>query len=64
MSAKKRRLAKARLMALAKNRLRMTMTDERLSALGLVNVESDLLDNMSFSDIIDTFASAKGRKCL
>jgi hypothetical protein len=51
-------------MALVKNKLRSTMTDERLSALELLSVESDLLDNMSFSDIVDTFASAKSRKCL
>ena len=51
-------------MALVKNRLRISMTDERLSALGLLSVESDLLDNISFSDIIDTFASAKNRKGL
>ncbi len=51
-------------MALLKNKLRSTMTDERLSALELLSVESDLLDNMSFSDIVDTFASAKSRKCL
>jgi hypothetical protein len=35
------------------------MRDERLSALELLSVESDLLDNISFMDIIDTFASAK-----
>ena len=40
------------LVALVKNRLRITMTDERLSALGFLSVESDLLDNISFSDII------------
>ena len=51
-------------MALVKNKLRSTMTDERLSALKLLSVEIDLLDNMSFSDIVDTFAFAKSRKCL
>ena len=48
LGAKKRRLAKASLMALVENRLRITMTDEQLSALGPLNVESDLLDNISF----------------
>jgi len=62
LGAKKRRLAKANLMALVKNRLRITMTDERLSALGLLSVESDLLDNISFSDIIDTICVCKKQK--
>ena len=51
-------------MALVKNKLRSTMTDDRLSALELLSVESDCLDNVSFSDIIDKFASAKSRKCM
>ena len=51
-------------MALVKNKLRSTMTDERLSALELLSVESDLLDKISFSDIVDAFASAKSRKCM
>ena len=45
LGAKKRRLSKASLMALVKNRLSITMTDERLSALGLLSDESDFLDN-------------------
>ena len=51
-------------MALVKNKLRSTMTDDRLSALELLSVESDCLDNVSFSEIIDKFAYAKSRKCL
>ena len=51
-------------MALVKNKLRSTMTDDRLSALELLSVDSDCLDNVSFSDIIDKFASAKSRKCM
>jgi len=51
-------------MALVKNKLRSTMTAGRLSALELLSVESDCLDNVSFSDIVDKFASAKSRKCL
>lgn len=51
-------------MALVKSKLRSTMRDKRLSSLELLSVESDLLDNISFMDIIDTFASAKSRKCL
>jgi hypothetical protein len=51
-------------MALVKNKLRSTMTDERLSALELLSVESDLLDNISFNDIVEEFASVKSRKCM
>ena len=35
-----------------------------LSALELLSVESDLLDNISYDNIIDIFISAKKRKCL
>jgi hypothetical protein len=42
-------------MALIKNKLRSTMTDSRLSALELLSVQCDLLDEISFSDIIDLF---------
>ena len=38
------------------------MSDDRLSALELLNVESDLLDTISFSDIIDKFTYVKSRK--
>ena len=51
-------------MAFMKNKLRSTMTDERLSALELLGVESDVLDQISFSDIIEEFSNAKSRKCL
>ena len=64
LGAKKRRLAKASLMASVKNRLRITMTDERLSALGLLSVESDLLDNNHLVTLLTPFVSAKSRKCL
>jgi len=40
------------------------MTDDRLSALELLSVESDCLENVSFSDIVDKFASAKKQKVL
>jgi len=33
-------------MALVKNRLRSNITDERLSALKLLSIESDLLDDI------------------
>ena len=51
-------------MAFIKNKLRSTMTDKRLTALELLSVESDLLDTISFDDIVDQFASVKSRKCL
>jgi len=51
-------------MAFMKNKLRSTMTNERLSALELLGVESDVLDQISFSDIIEEFSNAKSRKCL
>ena len=51
-------------MAFIKNKLRSTMTDERLSALELLSVESDVLDQISFSDNIEEFSNAKSRKCL
>jgi len=50
-------------MAFIKNKLRSTMTDERLSALELLSVESDVLDQISFSSIIEEFSNAKSRKC-
>lgn len=51
-------------MALLENKLRSTMTDDRLSALELLSVECDILDNISFDDIVDKFSAAKSRKCL
>jgi len=51
-------------MVLVKNKLRSTTTDEHLPALELLSVESDLLDEIPFADIIDKFASAKSRKWL
>jgi len=39
------------------------MTDERLSVLELLSVESGVLDQISFSDIIEEFSNAKNRKC-
>jgi hypothetical protein len=51
-------------MALIKNKLRSTMSDRRLSALELLSVENDVLECVSFSDIIEQFAAAKSRKRL
>ena len=51
-------------MALIKNKLRSTMSDRRLSALELLSVDNDVLDSVSFQDIIEQFATAKSRKRL
>lgn len=51
-------------MALIKNKLRSTMRDRRLSALELLSVENDVLESVSFEDIIEQFAAAKSRKRL
>jgi hypothetical protein len=51
-------------MAFIKNKLRSTMRDRRLSALELLSVENDVLESVSFEDIIEQFAAAKSRKRL
>ena len=51
-------------MTLINNKLRSRMTEERMSALELLSVECDLLDKISYDDIIDTFSAAKSRQCL
>jgi hypothetical protein len=51
-------------MALIKNKLRSTMTNRRLNALELLSLENDLLQTVSFADIVEQFASAKSRKRL
>ena len=50
-------------LAQIKNKLRSTMLDERLSALTLMSIESDILRQINFSSLIQTFASLKSRKC-
>ncbi|KAG8451639.1 hypothetical protein GDO86_003726 [Hymenochirus boettgeri] len=45
-----------------KNERRTTMGQDRLSALSLLAVESDLVRQLNFDDIVDTFAKAKSRK--
>ena len=51
-------------MALIKSKLRSSMSDRWLSALELLSVENDVLECVSFSDIIEQFAAAKSRKRL
>lgn len=38
------------------------MTQERLSNLMLLSLESDILRDMNFDDIVNTFANKKSRK--
>lgn len=45
-----------------KNELRTTMTQKRLSALSLMAVESELVRDMAFEDIIQEFSKKKSRK--
>ena len=40
------------------------MMQERVSALSLMCIESDILRTMNFDDVIDSFASAKARPLL
>jgi hypothetical protein len=45
-----------------KNVLRTTMGQDRLSALSVLAIESELVKLLEFDDIVDTFAKKKSRK--
>ena len=45
-----------------KNRLRTTMTNERVTHLSLMSIECDILRDTDFDDLITDFAQRKGRK--
>ena len=45
-----------------KNRLRTTMTNERVTHLSLMSIEYDILHETDFDDLITDFAQRKGRK--
>ncbi len=47
---------------LVENRLRTSMSQERLVHLAIMSLESDILRQIDFSDIIANFASKKSRK--
>ena len=47
---------------LTKSYLRSTMGESRLSALSILSIESDLVETLSFDDIISEFASMKARR--
>ena len=50
-------------LAIIKNKLRTTMNDDRLSALGIMSIESDILRKISFEGIIAEFSAKKSHKC-
>ena len=45
-----------------KSLLRSTMGENRLSALAILSIESDLVESLFFDDIISEFASMKARR--
>lgn len=49
-------------MKIIKNRLRTTMGQNRLSKLSLLSIESDLLRELDFNEIINYFSAKKARK--
>lgn len=49
-------------LALIKNRLRSTQVEKRLNALTIMSIENDICKNLSFDDVLDTFATSKSRK--
>lgn len=49
-------------MKIIKNRLRTTMGQNRLSKLSLLSIESDLLRELDFSELINDFSAKKARK--
>lgn len=49
---------------LIKNRLRTSMTEERLNTLALLSIESDILRQINYEDIISDFINTKLRRKL
>ena len=45
-----------------KNEIRTTMSDERLNALSLMAIESNLVRSLDFESVTDRFASSKASK--
>jgi len=45
-----------------KNRLRPSMSKEKLDALGILSIESDVTASIDFDEIIDVFSKQKTRK--
>lgn len=49
-------------LTIIKNKYRSAMTDIRLSSLALLAIESELVKNIDFNDLINEFARIKSRK--
>ena len=49
---------------LIKNRLRSTMTEDRLNSLALLSIEHELAQKIDFDNTISQFASLKARRCI
>jgi len=45
-----------------KNRLRSSMSQEKLDALGILSIESDVTASIDFDEIIDVFSKQKTRE--
>jgi DNA (cytosine-5)-methyltransferase 1 len=45
-----------------KNKLRSSMSQEKLDALGILSIESDVTASIDFDEIIDVFSKQKTRK--
>jgi len=45
-----------------KNYLRSTISSERLNALAMLNIENQLFQDLSFSDLVEEFPYCKVRK--
>ncbi|ESO05544.1 hypothetical protein HELRODRAFT_77462, partial [Helobdella robusta] len=50
------------LLSRVKNFLRSTMSEERLTSLGMLPLENDLARSLNFDDVVDDFANKKSRK--
>ncbi|ESO11935.1 hypothetical protein HELRODRAFT_108960 [Helobdella robusta] len=50
------------LLSRVKNFLRSTMSEERLTSLGMLALENDLARSLNFDDVVDDFANNKSRK--
>ena len=49
-------------MKIIKNRLRTTLTHERLSNLAIMSIEYDILRELDFNNLVKDFAAQKARK--
>ncbi len=51
-------------LALIKNELRSTMTQEKLNNLSLISIEFDMLEKVPVDSVIDEFSTIKCRKVI